>query len=210
VKTPRNSARSNNLTSTQTPPASTLYSKVRRPRQTSNSDYREPSLGKTVQQGGVIQSQGPPERPYNALVTQSQDSSFHSSNAGNSKQMSASDPIRVLIITTSEGSFDIPVDVHQASRLADEKRARNAGASARFRLRRKEKEKEANNTIEKLHTQTRELERRYKELELERDFYRNERDRLRDVVFRTPGLRHHAMGGPPSPQSMRSTSFKDS
>jgi hypothetical protein len=31
----------------------------------------------------------------------------------------------------------VPVDIHQASQLADEKRARNAGASARYRQRRK-------------------------------------------------------------------------
>jgi hypothetical protein len=152
-----------------------------------------------------MQSQRPPEGPYIAPVTQSQDSSFHFSNTGNSQQTSASDPIRVLKINTSEGSFDVRVDVHQASRFADERRARNARASARLRQRRKEKEKEAKNATEKFQTQTRELERRCKELELERNFYRDERNRLCYVVFNTPGLRHHAM---PSPQSMQSASFQ--
>jgi len=94
------------------------------------------------------------------------------------------------------------VDVHKASRLADEKRARNAEASARFRQRRKQKEKEANSNIEKLQQQTRDLERKIKEVEQERDFYRAERDRFRDVVYRTPNMRHLVMQAPPSPQSM--------
>ena len=104
----------------------------------------------------------------------------------------------------------MPVDVHQASRLADEKRARNAGASARFRQRRKEKEREANTTIEKMQSQNRDLERKLRELEQERDFYRGERDRFRDVVFRTPEMRHLAMQAPPSPQRMRTGSFQES
>jgi len=104
----------------------------------------------------------------------------------------------------------VPVDVHQASRLADEKRARNAGASARFRQRRKEKEKEASTTIEKMQQQTRELERKIMEVEQERDFYRGERDRFRDVVYRTPETRHLAIQAPPSPQSVRTGSFQGS
>jgi hypothetical protein len=127
---------------------------------------------------------------------------------GSSRQ--TSDPIQVLTITTSQGIYNVPVDVHQASRLADEKRARNAGASARFRQRRKEKEKEASTTIEKMQQQTRDLERKNRDLERERDFYRGERDRFRDVVYRTPELRHLAMQAPPSPLSMRSSSFHGS
>ncbi|KAH8679655.1 hypothetical protein BGZ60DRAFT_369203, partial [Tricladium varicosporioides] len=82
------------------------------------------------------------------------------------------------------------------------------GASARFRQRRKEKEREASTNIEKLQQQTRDLERRVREVEQERDFYRGERDRFRDVLFRTPGMRDVAMQAPPSPLSMRpATSF---
>ncbi|RDW73493.1 hypothetical protein BP6252_07400 [Coleophoma cylindrospora] len=105
-----------------------------------------------------------------------------------------------------EGLYHVPVDVHQASRLADEKRARNAGASARFRQRRKEKEREASSNIERLQQAQRDLERRVREVEQERDFYRNERDRFRDVVFRTPGLRDTALQGPPSPRAIRTGS----
>ncbi|KUJ19914.1 uncharacterized protein LY89DRAFT_579776, partial [Mollisia scopiformis] len=82
------------------------------------------------------------------------------------------------------------------------------GASARFRQRRKEKEREASTNIEKLQQQTRELERKVKDLEQERDFYRTERDRFRDVVFRNPEMRHLATQAPASPQTMRSGSFQ--
>jgi hypothetical protein len=125
-----------------------------------------------------------------------------------SRQTSTSDPIQVLTITTSQGVYNVPVDVHQASRLADEKRARNAGASARFRQRRKEKEKEANNNIEKFQQQARELERKLREVEQERDFYRAERDRFRDIVFGTPETKHLAVQAPPSSRSMRTESFQ--
>ncbi|KAL3420980.1 hypothetical protein PVAG01_07425 [Phlyctema vagabunda] len=127
-------------------------------------------------------------------------------DARKTSSCSSSDPVQVLTITTSQGLYHVPVDVHQASRLADEKRARNAGASARFRQRRKEKEREASTNIEKLQQAQRDLERRLREVEQERDFYRNERDRFRDAVFRTPGMRDMALQAPPSPRAVRSGS----
>jgi hypothetical protein len=149
----------------------------------------------TVQPEVVMQSQGPPGGPYVTAVTKAQDSSFLSGSAVSSKQTSASNPVQIMAITTSNGSYDLEVDVLAASRAADEKRSRNAGASARFRQRRKEKENEAN--------------KRIKELEQERNFYRGDRDRLRDVVFNTPGLEHHARWRPSSPQAMASASFQE-
>ena len=178
-----------NLTSTQTPPSSSLYSKVRGRPQPSNLDSLELSLVATVQPGGVMQSQGLRGGPYVTAITKAQDSS---GSAVSSKQTSASDPIQIMTITSSECSYDWPVDVRVASRAADEKRARVAGASARFRQRQKEKETEANKVIAR-------QERRIKELEQERNFYRDDRDRLRDVVLQTPGLEHHARWGPSSP-----------
>ena len=205
------SASLRNPPSSQTSPTLVLYGKIGQPSHTSTSHDPDSSFGRTVQQGGVMPFQGTPEAPggsHDALGNQSQQRSFRSGSACSLGQTSASDPIPVLTMTTSEGSYNVPVDVHHASRLADEKRARNAGASARFRQRRKEKEKDANNTIERLQTQTRDQERRISELEQERDFYRGERDRLRDVVFKTPELKHHAMWRPPSPQSLRTASFQ--
>jgi hypothetical protein len=161
--------------------------------------------------GGPLQFQVPAsstEGPYSRAPPSLSAGSVGGS-VSSSRQTSASDPIQVITINTSQGSYRVPVEVHQASRLADEKRARNAGASARFRQRRKEKEKEASTTIEKMQQQTRELERRIREVEQERDFYRGERDRMRDVLNHTPEMRHLAMQGPPSPHTMRTGSFRD-
>ncbi|KAF9872658.1 hypothetical protein CkaCkLH20_09837 [Colletotrichum karsti] len=96
----------------------------------------------------------------------------------------------------------VPVDVHQASKQADEKRQRNAGASARFRQRKKERDQEQIASMQKLEQRNRELESRMRDLAQERDFYRDERNRLREVVLRTP-LSEMA-NGPPSPTSSRS------
>lgn len=160
--------------------------------------------------GGALQYQAPPsstQGPYSRTPSVSAGSAVGS--VGGARQASASDPIQVLTINTSQGSYRVPVEVHQASRLADEKRARNAGASARFRQRRKEKEREASTTIEKMQHQTRDLERRIREVEQERDFYRNERDRIRDVLNRAPEMRNMAMQGPPSPQTLRTGSYRE-
>jgi hypothetical protein len=116
---------------------------------------------------------------------------------------------QLMTFSTSDGTYQVPVDASSASKLADEKRARNAGASARFRQRRKEKEREANTQIGKLesHNRTleedkRQLERKLGMIEQERDFYRGERDRFRDLAVRTTGDRNVAQG-PPSPRLTR-------
>lgn len=88
-----------------------------------------------------------------------------------------------MTLETDQGPMVVPVelDLLQASKVADEKRKRNAGASARFRARRKEKEKEASHTIASLQQDLRELRK-------ERDFYRQERDFMRDFAARHVGL----------------------
>lgn len=103
--------------------------------------------------------------------------------------------------------YSIPVDVHHASRLADEKRARNAGASARFRQRRKEKEKEASVAIEKLKNQVRDIEKALKDMQSQRDFYRSERDRLHELLFRNVETRHLVMQAPRSPYAAKHVNF---
>jgi hypothetical protein len=163
-------------------------------------------MGQAQGGGGGMQFQAPSasgtEGPYSAPPPSA---SASTPSAGSSRQ--TSDPVQMMQIQTAGGIYNVPVDVHQASRLADEKRARNAGASARFRQRRKEKEKEASTTIEKMQQQTRDLERRVREVEQERDFYRGERDRFRDVIHRTPEMRHLDMQSPPSPLSVRASSY---
>ncbi|OLN81532.1 hypothetical protein CCHL11_10406 [Colletotrichum chlorophyti] len=102
----------------------------------------------------------------------------------------------------SGGGIIVPVDCHGGSKQADEKRQRNAGASARFRQRKKEKDQSTVLELQRLQVVYREMESRMRDLTQERDFYRDERNRLRDVVLRTP-LSDMA-NGPPSPSSSRS------
>lgn len=95
----------------------------------------------------------------------------------------------------------VPVDTKQASRLADEKRLRNAGASARFRQRKKEKERKQQQEYQDLALLNVMLERRNEKLEMQCEHYRSERNRLRDLLRRAtdPGLAEQADAGPPSP-----------
>lgn len=114
----------------------------------------------------------------------------------------------LLTITPPYGEeIVVPVDVHQASKQSDEKRQRNAGASARFRQRKKEREREQQAGLHKLEAANRELEKRARDLEMERDYYRAERNRLRDIVAQTPGISEWADRGPPSPVSSRSQGY---
>ncbi|KAJ3942140.1 uncharacterized protein N0V96_007632 [Colletotrichum fioriniae] len=76
----------------------------------------------------------------------------------------------VVRLPGDEGGILIPVDVHQASKQADEKRQRNAGASARFRQRKKERDQEQTASLQKLEQRGRDLEARVRELTRERDF----------------------------------------
>jgi hypothetical protein len=93
--------------------------------------------------------------------------------------------IQIMTIKSQQGhNVQIPVDVQAASKVADEKRKRNAGASARFRARRKEKEREASQSISRLEQQVRDA--------LDKaDFYRNERDFFRSIVYQQPGAEGH-------------------
>jgi hypothetical protein len=73
----------------------------------------------------------------------------------------------------------VPVDTHQTSKLANEKRMRNAGASARFRQHRKEKEQDRDREIARLQEEKRELQTKLQDAQRERDFYRNQ---LRNIM----------------------------
>lgn len=109
---------------------------------------------------------------------------------------SSQSSIQIMTIKSQQGHHvQIPVDVQAASKVADEKRKRNAGASARFRARRKEKEREASMSIARLEQQLRDA------LE-DAEYYRNERDYFKSVVFQQPGAeRHYARA--PSPRLRR-------
>lgn len=86
----------------------------------------------------------------------------------------------LMTLNTEQGPIQVPVDVQAASKVADEKRKRNATASHRFRQRRKEKERETSQNIAKLEHEVRKLRE-------EKDFYRMERDFFRSVVKNAHG-----------------------
>ena len=94
--------------------------------------------------------------------------------------------------TPDEGDIAVPVvtGLHQAPKLAEEKRKRNAGASARFRARRRKREIESSQRIAI-------LQQELQELREERDFYHNERNYIRD--FTTRNVRAYLPSRPPSP-----------
>ena len=90
----------------------------------------------------------------------------------------------VTSLKLTSGFVPLLVDIQDASRVADEKRLRNADASARFRRRRKAKQKDASHTISV-------LENEVKELSDGVGFYRRERDYLANVVLQVPGGDQH-------------------
>jgi hypothetical protein len=98
-------------------------------------------------------------------------------------------------IPSGRGFVSLPVEVHVASRQADEKRKRNAGASARFRQRRKEKEREANSTIDRLKEQLRAVTE-------DCEYYKTERDRFFNALKETPGWERY-LPRSPSPRLKR-------
>lgn len=178
--------------SSQPSPAS-IYGKT--PQGTSY--FSGPALRGALVEGGSSQVAPPgTEGPYmtplsESILFQGSPSSGHGPN------------IKMLPYPTEHGEFYMPVEVGAASKSADEKRKRNAGASARFRERRKLREKESTTNIQKLKQQSDDLERKLRETEQERDFYRLERDRFWDVLYRNPATRELAMQAPRSPRSTR-------
>lgn len=103
--------------------------------------------------------------------------------------------MQMLTINTNKGPVQIPTEVQAASRMADEKRKRNAGASARFRERRKLKEKESTQAISRLEQQVREASE-------DAEYYRRERDFFANLVYQAPGGDRH-FPRPPSPRRGR-------
>ncbi|KAI9733075.1 MAG: hypothetical protein M1834_003621 [Cirrosporium novae-zelandiae] len=138
------------------------------------SSFLPPTFNSTGSSGAV-------QAPY-----QSENQYGHTSGTPNQSG------IQLMTLDAGQGPIQVPVDVQSASSVADEKRRRNAGASARFRQRRKEKEKEASQSIAKLEQQLRELTE-------EREFYREERNYFRQVLYSVSG----APTIPPRPQSPR-------
>ncbi|KAK8142135.1 hypothetical protein G3M48_009287 [Beauveria asiatica] len=109
-----------------------------------------------------------------------------------------------MTLPGAEAPIPVQVDYSQASKKADEKRQRNARASTRHRKKKKSQQEESNQELHNLRQDKTRLSGQVEDLTRQRDFYREERNRLRDIVLRTPAISQHA-SGPPSPVSTRST-----
>ena len=110
----------------------------------------------------------------------------------------------ITIMPHAGEEIRVLVDTQQASKQADEKRLRNAGASARFRARKKEKDREAQIGIQRLEGENRDLKSENQRVKAERDWYKSERTRLLKAMQADPKMREIAESGPPSPSSTRS------
>ncbi|KAM3515190.1 hypothetical protein MY11210_001202 [Beauveria gryllotalpidicola] len=108
-----------------------------------------------------------------------------------------------MTLPGSETPIPVQVDYSQASKKADEKRQRNAKASTRHRRKKKNIQEENTRLLQDLKDDQEAMSEQIENLTRQRDFYREERNRLRDVVLRTPAISQHA-SGPPSPVSARS------
>ena len=105
---------------------------------------------------------------------------------------SESSTYQLMTPDTDNGPIQVPVDVEAVSKMAEENRKRNAGAAARFRQRRREKERETSETISKLESQIRDIDK-------EKEYYRIERDYFRSLVYSTPA-RSQVIPRMPSPR----------
>ncbi|KAJ3490595.1 hypothetical protein NLG97_g5748 [Lecanicillium saksenae] len=108
-----------------------------------------------------------------------------------------------MTLPGSEIPIPVQVDYSQASKKADEKRQRNAKASTRHRRKKKNMQEENIRLLQDLKDEQEAMADQIESLTHQRDFYREERNRLREIVLRTPAISQHA-SGPPSPVSTRS------
>ncbi len=167
--------------------------------------FQSDSPGTQYSAYGQVSHTKPTMAPSTASTSQPQSSfsnSFPSSGPASTMSQAAfgtEGQYRMITLDTENGSLQVPLDVQAASKVAGEKRKRNATASHRFRQRRKEKERETSQEISK-------LEQKIRDIEEEREFYRGERDYFRDVATRTPG-RAQLLPRPLSPRQRRHISL---
>ncbi|KAH7228575.1 uncharacterized protein BKA55DRAFT_599088 [Fusarium redolens] len=114
----------------------------------------------------------------------------------------------LLALPGSEAPIPVHMDFSQASKKADEKRQRNAVASTRHRRKKRIMQEENTKQLQKLRNERRIMEMWIKELIQQRDFYRGDRNRLRDIVAQTRLISGHA-AGPPSPTISTTNSYAE-
>ncbi|KAH6606805.1 basic-leucine zipper bzip transcription factor [Trichoderma cornu-damae] len=113
-----------------------------------------------------------------------------------------------MTLPGSDTPIPVQVDYSQASKKADEKRQRNAKASTRHRRKKKTLQEENMKQLQELKEERQQMLQQLEELAAHRDFYREDRNRLRDLVARTPAISNHA-AGPLSPVLSKSISLAD-
>ncbi|KAM5351239.1 hypothetical protein ACJ41O_003962 [Fusarium nematophilum] len=113
-----------------------------------------------------------------------------------------------MALPGSDTPIPVEVDFSQASKKADEKRQRNAVASTRHRRKKKILQEENTKQLQELRDERRLMELKIEELTQQRDFYQNERNRLREIVAQTPSISHLAVGQP-SPSFQTSNAFAE-
>ncbi|KNB18582.1 hypothetical protein FOXG_16086 [Fusarium oxysporum f. sp. lycopersici 4287] len=113
-----------------------------------------------------------------------------------------------MALPGSETPIPVHMDFSQASKKANEKRQRNAKASTRHRRKKKIMQEENTKQLQELRNERRHMEMRIEELIQQRDFYREDRNRLRDIVAQTPSISGLA-AGPPSPTISTSNSYAE-
>ncbi|EXL65038.1 hypothetical protein FOPG_18718 [Fusarium oxysporum f. sp. conglutinans race 2 54008] len=113
-----------------------------------------------------------------------------------------------MALPGSETPIPVHMDFSQGSKKADEKRQRNAKASTRHRRKKRIMQEENTKQLQELRNERRIMELRIEELTQQRDFYHEDRNRLRDIVAQTPSISGHA-AGPPSPTISTTNSYAE-
>lgn len=104
-----------------------------------------------------------------------------------------------LTETVNDGLL-VSIDTYSASREAGGKRQKNADASARYRRRKADQAAEEKSRLAQLQEENRYLGGRVIELTRQKEFYRDERRALRDLMMGVPGLERVATERPDSPK----------
>lgn len=94
----------------------------------------------------------------------------------------------------------VSIDTYSASREAGGKRQKNADASARYRRRKADQAAEEKSRIALLEEENRYLGGRVIELTRQKEFYREERRALREMMMGVPSLQQAARNRPDSPR----------
>ncbi|KAH6876860.1 hypothetical protein B0T10DRAFT_552340 [Thelonectria olida] len=123
-----------------------------------------------------------------------------------SGMVSCEAPQAYMTLPGSDTPIPVRVDYSQASKKADEKRQRNAVASTRHRRKKKIMLEESTKRLQELRDERRQMEMQIDNLTVQRDRYRGERNRLREIILQTPGI-SHLVSRQQSPGSARSSSF---